>query len=149
MGKHAFEEHCRQHTVTVQHYHAGNGIFKANKWKDECRTARQGLTFAGVNAHHANASAERRVQSLQDLARSVLIHSNRRWKMPCTVNLWPYALRMACDAINESKILNDHEKRSPMQIFSHTQTLTHIQSTGCHMDTQCMYWRMRCKPRQR
>jgi hypothetical protein len=124
-SKKAFEAHCRQHGVNVLNYHADNGIFRANKWIDECRLNGQGLTFAGVNAHHSNGLAERRIRSLQDLTRAMLIHANRRWKMEATVNLWPYALRMANDAINETPNLKDPESRSPAQIFSNSTVQTH------------------------
>ena len=116
-GKKAFEAYCKQHGVEVKHYHADNGIFRANKWVDACRTQGQGLTFAGVNAHHSNGLAERRIRSLQDLTRAMLIHQNRRWKNVGSVYLWPYALRMANDAINEAPNLRDKEGRSPLQIF--------------------------------
>ena len=120
LGKKAFEAYCKEHGVTVQHYHADNGIFKAKKWVNECMRMGQGLTFAGVNAHHSNGHAERRIRSLQDLTRAMLIHHNRRWKMGGTIYLWPYAMRMANDAINEAPNLKDKEGRSPLQIFSNT-----------------------------
>ena len=120
LGKKAFEAYCKEHGVTVQHYHADNGIFKAKKWVNECMRMGQGLTFAGVNAHHSNGHAERRIRSLQDLTRAMLIHHNRRWKMGGTIHLWPYAMRMANDAINEAPNLKDKEGRSPLQIFSNT-----------------------------
>ena len=56
-GKKAFELYCQQHGVKVRAYHADNGIFRANKWVDECRKEHQTLTFAGVNAHHSNGLA--------------------------------------------------------------------------------------------
>jgi len=125
LGKKAFEALCRQYGVKVINYHADNGIFRANKWIDECRRNGQGLTFAGVNAHHSNGLAERRIRSLQDLTRAMLIHSNRRWTMASTANLWPYALRMANDAINETPNLKDPEGRSPAQLFSKSHIHTH------------------------
>ena len=105
-------------------YHADNGIFRANKWVDECRRHQQTLTFAGVNAHHSNGLAERRIRSLQDLTRAMLIHQHRRWNMGGTIYLWPYALRMANDAINEAPNLKDKMGRSPLQIFSNTEVET-------------------------
>ena len=124
-GKRAFEEYAKQHGVRVESYHADNGVFRANKWINECRRCEQGLSFAGVNAHHSNGLAERRIRSLQDLARAMLIHQSRRWNMPGTVHLWPYALRMANDAINESPNLRDKLGRSPLQLFSKTEIQLH------------------------
>ena len=124
LGKKAFEAFCNQHGVKVTAYHADNGIFRANKWVDECRRHQQTLTFAGVNAHHSNGLAERRIRSLQDLTRAMLIHQHRRWNMGGTIYLWPYALRMANDAINEAPNLKDKMGRSPLQIFSNTEVET-------------------------
>ena len=58
-AKRAFEQYAENRGVRVQAYHADNGIFKANKWVEECRERKQDLTFAGVNAHHQNGVAER------------------------------------------------------------------------------------------
>ena len=124
-GKHSFEAHCRQQGVRVQAYHANNGIFQANKWVDDCRQKQQTLTFVGVNAHHSNGLAERRIRSLQDLSRAMLIHMSRRWKMIGAVHLWPYALCMANDAINESPNMKDKNGRSPMQRFAQTEIQIH------------------------
>jgi len=124
-GKRAFEAYAKQHGVKVKSYHADNGTFRSNKWVDECKRCEQGLSFAGVNAHHSNGHAERRIRSLQDLARAMLIHHNRRWTMPGTVHLWPYALRMANEAINETPNMKDEKGRSPIQLFSNTEVHTH------------------------
>ena len=85
----------------------------------------QGLSFAGVNAHHSNGLAERRIRSLQDLARAMLIHQHRRWKMTGVAHLWPYAVRMANDAINEAPNLKDTLGRSPFQLFSDSKVQLH------------------------
>src|SRR6056300_23197 len=124
-GKKAFEATAQQHGVTIRNYHADNGMFRSHKWVEECRRNKQGLTFAGVNAHHSNGHAELHIRSLQDLTRAMLIHHNRRWRMPGTVHLWPYALRMANDAINESPNLKDKLGRSPLQMFSNTNIQLH------------------------
>lgn len=63
-GKLAFEMHAKQHGTQVMAYHADNGVFRANQWVDDCITKQQQLTFAGVNAHHQNGKAERRIRLL-------------------------------------------------------------------------------------
>ena len=57
-GKRAFEQYAQQRDVTISAYHADNGIFKAHEWVENCHQSQQGLTFAGVCAHHANGKAE-------------------------------------------------------------------------------------------
>ena len=57
-GKRAFERYAQLCDVTINAYHTDNGIFKAREWVDNCHQSQQGLTFAGVGAHHANGKAE-------------------------------------------------------------------------------------------
>jgi hypothetical protein len=133
-GKEAFELYARERGITIRAYHADNGIFKAHKWVLACRSKGQSLTFAGVNAHHMNGIAERRIRSLQELARTMLIHANRRWPKAVTANLWPYALRMANDVMNETPSMQNKDRRSPQQIFSRTNVQPnpkHWKPFGC------------------
>ena len=64
-AKRAFEQYAENRGVRVQAYHADNSIFKAKKCVEECRKRKKDLTFAGVDAHHQNGIAERRICELQ------------------------------------------------------------------------------------
>ena len=101
-SKQAMERYAQTRNISIKAYHADNGIFKAKEWVQACHDARQQLTFAAVGAHHANGKAERRIRELQELARTQLIHANRRWPQAITSNLWPYALRHANDCVNNT-----------------------------------------------
>jgi hypothetical protein len=125
-GKKAFEKYAESNGINIRAYHADNGIFRAQKWVDCCAKAEQGLTFAGVNSHHENGIAERRIKELQDAARSMLIHANRRWKMSVNAHLWPYAVRMACDQVNNTPRMQDKERKTPMQAFSKSDVHTNL-----------------------
>jgi hypothetical protein len=63
-AKQSFEATADSHGIRVKHYHADNGIFAAKQWMDNCRDSHQGVTFAGVDSHHQNGRAERKIQSL-------------------------------------------------------------------------------------
>ena len=133
-GKMAFELYARNHGIAIKSYHADNGIFRANAWVQHCMKMNQTLTFAGVNAHHQNGIAERRIRELQELARTMMIHAARRWPKCITANLWPYALRMANDAYNHTPNMGDSEKRSPISAFAKSDVATnpkHFQTFGC------------------
>jgi hypothetical protein len=134
-AKTAFERYSAHRGVTIRAYHADNGIFKANGWVNECKSKGQPLTFAGVNAHHQNGLAERRIRELQELARTQLVHASRRWPKAVTANLWPYALRMACMVHNASPNMQDKRRRSPQQIFNDDDTTNinrkHWKPFGC------------------
>jgi hypothetical protein len=49
--KQAFELYARERGVNIQHYHADNGRFVDNTWKDGAARENQGITYCGVNAH--------------------------------------------------------------------------------------------------
>ena len=117
-GKKAFERYMLSLGITVKRYQADNGIFRAHKWMDACKESKQSISFVGVNAHHQNGQAERRIRELQDAARTMLIHASKKWPDGVTANLWPYALRMASDTFNNAPDLSHKEGRTPLQIAS-------------------------------
>ena len=133
-AKQAFELYCLGKGVTVKGYQADNGIFRANKWQQACLKARQRLIFTGVGAHHSNGMAEKRIRDLQELTRAQLLYAASKWRGCITANLWPYALRMANEALNNSPNPKDIHRRSAEGIFSKTNTLPnskHFKPFGC------------------
>jgi hypothetical protein len=123
-GKAAFESMARRQGIRIQNYHADNGIFKAHEWIESCKKEGQGLTFAGV--------AERRIRELQELARTMLIHANKRWADRVTANLWPYAIRIAQEAVNNTPSLQDEVQLN----YSQGRKSQAIRSTGNHSVAQ-------------
>ena len=115
--------------VKVQTYHADNGVFRANKWRDACHKQGQALTSAGVNAHHTNGMAEKRIRNLQDFTRTQLIHATNKWATCITVNLWPYALLMANDILNNTPQPTDSARRTAEQILS--KSVVNINTKHC------------------
>ena len=61
LAKQAFERFAGLHGIIIQHYHANNGRFADNKWRKECSSKGQTLTFCGVNAHFQNGVAEHQI----------------------------------------------------------------------------------------
>jgi hypothetical protein len=120
-GKEVFEAYARSHGVAIRAYHADNG-----KWVDCCRLAKQGLTFAGINSHHENGIAKRRIKELQDLARTMLIHTNQQWEMSVNAHFWPYAVQMASKQVNNTPRIQSEEKKTPMQEFARTEAHTNV-----------------------
>jgi hypothetical protein len=133
-SKMLFERNAYDQGIKIESYHSDNGIFKSKAWQDHCYTNRQGLTFAGVNAHHQNGKTERRIRELQDMARTMLIHAKHRWPSAITANLWPYAIRMANDVLNSTPSSKFPDGRIPMSSFSKANVTTnpvHWQPFGC------------------
>ena len=128
-AKEAFERLAATHGVSIRNYHADNGTFAARGWIEACHQKRQGITFAGVNAHHQNGRAEARIKHLQDMARTSMIHAAKRWPEAINSHLWPYAVRLANLANNATPWLSDPKKRSPEEMFS-----------GSKVDTNPKHW---------
>ena len=108
----------------IKHYHADNGIFASNLWKAHCIACHQGLSFAGVGAHHQNGVAENKIRQLQSQARTMLIHASKRWPTAVEANLWPYAIRMANESSNEMPSLAFKDGRTPLQAFAGSRATT-------------------------
>ena len=135
-GKRAFERHAAENGIKIEHYHADNGIFRANAWVQDClhRDTPQAITYAGVDAHHANGMAESRIKDLQDNGLTMILHAAQRWVGNITTNLWPYALRQANMAYNNTPLLSDPTGHTPMQLFTQTEVQDnpkHWQPFGC------------------
>ena len=133
-GKHAFERMAGHHGITIQHYHADNGVFRAREWVADCYKHKQSMSYAAVGAHHQNGVAERRIRVLQDMTRTLLLHAQERWPAAISPYLWPYALRIANDEWNNAPNPRDAEKLTPLQRFSGTniqRNISHSAPFGC------------------
>lgn len=119
-AKDAFERFASSHGVQVLHYHADNGIFADNLFRKAVADKHQTLSFCGVNAHWQNGIAERRIRELQDHARTMLVHANKRWPTAINAHLWPYALRMANDMHNATPAIKSPHL-IPSEAFSGSQ----------------------------
>jgi hypothetical protein len=120
--------------VTIRAYHADNGIFRANKWMQDCENNKQRITFTGVHAHHTNGMAEKRIRDLQDLARAMLLHASTKWNSHISANLWPYAIRMANEVLNSTPCPQLETRQTPQQVFDRTKVLPnpkHFNPFGC------------------
>ena len=130
-SKIAFEKLADSHGVRVKHCHADNGRFADDLWVKDCMKQKQGLTFAGVNAHFQNGLAEKRIRDLQDVTRTQNLEASAKWPI-LTTNLWPYCLRQANNVMN-----NTYNKQShgvPLEIFSDTDVQANLKNfhpVGC------------------
>jgi len=102
--------------VRVLQYHADNGRFADTLFLRDIDEQRQDISYCGVNAHFQNGVAEKRIRDLQDMTRTALLHASARWPSAMSNCLWPYALRMANDALISSPRRLDG--RSAVSVFS-------------------------------
>ena len=115
-AKLAFERYASSFGVQVSHYHCDNGIFADNSFKAACKAARQTCSYCGVNAHHQNGKAEKRIRDVRDSARTMLILARHNWKEAITVNLWGFAMIYASQIRNST--LREGELRTSLQKFA-------------------------------
>ncbi|CAJ1938910.1 unnamed protein product [Cylindrotheca closterium] len=114
-AKLAFERHANSYGVRIQHYHCDNGVFADNSFKAACKAAHQTHTFCGVNAHHQNGKAEKRIRDLRDSARSMLLLAKHNWPAAITAHLWGFAMVYASQIRNST--LREGEHRTALQKF--------------------------------
>ena len=64
---------------TMKHYHADNGRFADEGFKNDLNDKDQTITFCGVGAHHQNGIVESKNRTLTEGARTLLLHAIRMW----------------------------------------------------------------------
>jgi hypothetical protein len=131
-AKHAFEAFAHANGVNIKHYHCDNGRFADASFKEDVATKGQTISFSGVGAHHQNGIAEHRIRNLTESARSMILHAIHHWPQAITANLWPQALKHACNICNAlPQVLS---KSSPLSLFTRVQVnpdLWHFHVFGC------------------
>ncbi len=130
-AKTACEQHFSTFGVEIRAYHADNGRFQENAFKQACNDAKQELTFCGVGAHHQNGLIERHIRTLSESSRAMLLHAMLRWRW-VTLHLWPYALHHASYLHNHLPTPKTNKSRT--EAFAqtdHLQTFEHLHTFGC------------------
>jgi Reverse transcriptase (RNA-dependent DNA polymerase) len=120
-AKRQYESFARSYGVTVQHYHADNGRFMENVWREDIRRQGQTISYSGVGAHHQNGLVEKRIRDLQDLTRTCLIYASSKWPEAINVHLWPYALLKANAVLNNT--LSGKNEQSAVEKFANVQVV--------------------------
>ena len=59
--------------------------------------------------HFQNGIAERGIKELTQIARTILLHAQRHWPEYISSMLWPFALKTACERLNELSINENGE----------------------------------------
>ena len=102
--------------VAVKSYHADNGIFAEQAFRDEVSDSNQKITYCAVGAHHQNGIVERHIGMLTLGARTNLLHAQRRWPDAIGTILWPFAWK---DFERRYNVLHlDKDGRSPLNRFT-------------------------------
>ena len=130
-AKHAYKQHMHDMGVVVTHYHSNNGVFAANAFVDEINKSGQMINYAGVGAHHQNGVAERDIQTVMSMARTMMLHAAVRWPDMADASHWPMAVDYATYILNHVPRNNG---LSPIELVTkvgqHYDDLTNIHVWG-------------------
>jgi hypothetical protein len=134
IGKKKYERITLNSDVYVQTYHADNGIFATKAFKAQCDYKGQELEFIGVGAHHQNGVAERAIQIVSSLARTMILHMSLHWPEQADLELWPFALEHAAYLWNHlpraDTLLSPQELYTGSLFFSYDH-LSRLHTLGC------------------
>ena len=87
------------------------------------------MSFCGVNVHHQNGKAERRIRDLTEHAWTSLLHAAHHWPKAIHASLWPAALKNCINLRNNIptnfvkgvKGSTDTFNNSPLSKFAGTE----------------------------
>ena len=109
-----------------------NGFTENKLLQAVSESPHQTISYCGVNAHHQNGVAEKRIRDLQELSRTSVMHAQQRWSNAIISNLWTFALEMANEVHQYMPSLK--YSISPLEKFSQVAVRPKISSLrhfGC------------------
>ena len=82
--------------IKVREYHLDKGsAFTSDAFTSDLVQNKQKFSYAGVGAHSQNGIAERAIQTIVYMARTMMIHSSIHWPGVADTCLWPMAVQAA------------------------------------------------------
>ena len=115
---------CRDHGVVPQSFLTDNGsAFTSSGFSDKLRDFSQVIRFAGAGAHHHNGTAERAIQTIMSLSRTMMLHSAIHWPDVADSSLWPMAVAHAVYLYNH--VPSVESGVAPINIFTRTHWEQH------------------------
>ena len=95
-AKEQYESICQDFGVIPQSFLSDNdSAFTSGSFLRHLSKFAQIMRFAGVGAHHYNGHAERAIQTIMSMARTMMLHSAIHWPNMADPALWPMAVQYA------------------------------------------------------
>ncbi|EJK75839.1 hypothetical protein THAOC_02428 [Thalassiosira oceanica] len=101
-NKHRLETDARIAGITIKKYHADNGSFDSQAFRDDCDLLSQQYDFSAPHSQFQNGVAERNIGTIMRWARANLLHLARHWPRGSYdySRLWPFAVDYAIWVFN-------------------------------------------------
>ena len=96
-AKHGYERFLNSHGILSKAYHADNGRFVDQGFRDDCTQNNQIITFCAIGSHHQNGITEKKIKDLILCTWTMLLHAKRMLPEYISTILWPFALKCAKD----------------------------------------------------
>ena len=119
-AKESYELLSRDLGIIVQSFLTDNGsAFTSKEFTSQLAKFEQVIRFAVTGAHHHNAIAERNIQTVIAIARTMMLHSAMHWSDVADACLWPMAVQHAVFLHNHMP--NEQTGISPHDIFTRSR----------------------------
>ena len=102
ISKRKMELEARSCGVEFKSFHSDNGIFKSQAFEKDLYDNEQRNDLFGVGAHHQNGRAERSIQTVQKMARSMLLHAALHWEETYDLSFGPLPCLMQSSSTTTS-----------------------------------------------
>jgi hypothetical protein len=99
-SKCCIESLTQQEEISIKKYHADNGLFALNTFKEDCALLDQRCLFSDVGAHHQNGIAEQNIKTVAQWARPNMLHFSHHWPVKTNVHFWPQVIDYALWVFN-------------------------------------------------
>ena len=128
-----YECDCATFSISIQQYHADNGIFTSKEFMHELLHKGQGIKVSGVSAQFQNGAVENAQKIVVQQAHTSMIHTALHWPTMAEQDLWPLALSHAVHMY--SHMPDPATGYSPIELYSQTKsnhaTLLNAHPWGC------------------
>ena len=131
-SKLSYEAEAFSSGVTIQAYHSDKGTFAAKDFVNAIDDAKQTIKYSGSHTGFQNGVAERAIQTIVSMARTMMLHAALRTpEKELSSDLWPMAMDYAVFIYN--RLPNQSTGYSPIKLWTRTSFNLYKLTRDCHV----------------